>query len=195
MPALTLKRSLRVALAAGLALACRSETTPAIKLRLTGPQLDLQFQPKTALAEYIELPDDHNELRITLASYPTSCEEFISPPDDGALLTIVISVPPDTEPDARSYPYLSRTRSAANAPEPPLEPSSVPRLRTHKQSHEIPAGGSIQLTRISLERGAVITGSLGYEFAGDQDQGASSISGQFSAEVCRSSRAHLRSSQ
>ena len=66
-----------------------------------------RFTTKSAFAEYVELPGLRNELRITLASYPASCEHWEAPKDGETALSVTIVTPADQRPASASVMRFS----------------------------------------------------------------------------------------
>ncbi len=127
---------------------CRSKSAGEIELAVGPTDADhASFTPRSAFAEYLELPDQHDELRITLAGYEASCDRFV-PPDPGlASLTVTIATPPGSAPDARSYAWAGH-EAHGGSPSRPLRAYAVPAARIGRHSYVFPPGGSITLTHV-----------------------------------------------
>ena len=73
-----------VRILAGGRRACRHQLT----IRLvtgSGNEQQIGFSPKASFAEYVELPTQGDQLRITLTNYSSSCDDFALTPADGIL--------------------------------------------------------------------------------------------------------------
>jgi hypothetical protein len=163
---------------------CRSEpTSPPIQLALgVDPEDRVEFSPRSAFAEYLELPDARNELRITLASYEASCERFVPPEPAEASLTVAVVTPSGKPPAPGGYGW-----NGEKAPGP--HGYAVPSARRGGSGHVLAPGGAIELERVELDIGGRIEGRLAFEFSGDAQREATHARGAFRARVCRSKRA------
>lgn len=171
---------------------------------------------RSAFAEYVELPDLRNELRISLTDYETFCDPYRAPGPDHTRVTLTISTPPAAKPAPGTYPW--RGLSHAPEPEPKLEtppgavtglvepaaapppatqpalpsgvsvaPEAMPHIRRGTRAHLFQPGGALELREVDLAPNGTITGLLAFEFPGDQKRTRTSLSGKFTARVCRSS--------
>ncbi|MEZ4234163.1 MAG: hypothetical protein R3B89_33625 [Polyangiaceae bacterium] len=148
----------------------------------------IQFKPKAAFAEYVELPGLRNELRITLADYEASCERFVPPPAGKALVTIVVVTPPDMTLQAGSYAWAGpelRGMAAGVQSHPVAEPT----VRIGEKGYLFGAGGGVQLRALNLDEYGEVDGVLGFEAAAAEGRGPTRIRGSFRAKICRSNRA------
>jgi len=165
--------------------ACRSETASPIQLVVgNDPTERLTFAPESALAEYVEIPGSGNELRVSLAGYKAACEQFVPPNQGQALVTVVIVSPAGVLPGRGAYgwdghPAHGGTRTA------PERAYALPSARIEHRNFVIQPGGAIQLTDVMLERAGNVAGLLAFEFSGDAEREASSITGRFEAKICR----------
>jgi len=171
---------------------------------------------RSAFAEYVELPDLRNELRISLTSYETFCDPYRAPGPNDTRVTLTISTPPSAKPAPGSYPW--RGLSHAPEPEPKLDtppgavtglgetpaapppaaepavptgvsvaPEAMPHVRRGTRAHLFEPGGALELREVDLAPNGTISGLLAFEFPGDQKRTRTSLSGKFTARVCRSS--------
>lgn len=162
------------------AIGCRSEPPPPIQLAVGSSDSErLEFTPRSAFAEYVELPGVKTELRITLASYEASCERFIPPAPGQASVTVVVVTPPGPGPSPGSFGWHGQS----------TPPYASPSARIGATSHLFPPGGSLELERVELDLHGQVHGRLAFEFAGDAEREATSVRGAFRARVCRSNRA------
>jgi hypothetical protein len=136
---------------------------------------------QSEFAEYIALPDDHNELRLTLASYPVSCDRWVPPADGQTLITVVIVLPPEASPAPGSYGWTGIPTS-----EEPLRASyALPKAHFGNRARLFEPGGAVRLTRVQLDPHGSVAGTLAFEFPGEADRPATRIDGNFEAHVCR----------
>lgn len=163
--------------------ACSSQQSPALKLTLQDGKL-IQINPRSSYAEYLELPGIRNELRITLASYETSCDQFVMPNPRDTLVTVTLAFPPGESPAQQEY--------FATEPSPPKD--AVTRLerstasvfvRRGNDAVAFQSGGGLRLNTVMLKDHGTIAGDLGFESGGPGDQAALRLIGQFRAGICR----------
>lgn len=172
---------------------------------------------RSGFAEYVELPDLRNELRISLTSYETFCEPYQPPGPEDTRVTITITTPPATKPGRGTYPWRGLSRAVTEEPKldtppgavtglvdvaaPPAAstaeaatpsgvsaaPEAMPHVRRGKRAHLFEPGGALELREVDLTPNGTITGLMAFEFPGDQKRTRTSLSGKFTARVCRSS--------
>lgn len=171
----------------GLLTSCEKASVAPVELAV-GVGEPMLFKPKVAFAEYVELPGLRNELRITLASYEASCERFVPPEADQAVVTVVISTPPSLAIQPGSYIWAGpelRGLSGSVQEYPVAEPTA----RIGSKSYLFGAGGGIQLQVLNLDQYGEVSGVIGFEGPAEATRGATRIRGRFHAKICRSSRA------
>ena len=163
---------------------CRSEKpAPPIQIALGVDAEDrIEFSPRAAFAEYIELPGARNELRITLASYEASCDRFVPPEDGEASLTVAVVTPSGTPPAKTAYGWNGESKPTAHG-------FAAPSARRGGSSHVFAPGGAIELETVELDVGGRVEGRLAFEFSGDAKREATHARGAFRARICRSKRA------
>lgn len=167
-----------------------NNTPTAVELRVgPGAEESLSFTTTTSLAEYTEVPGSGNELRLTLASYEASCDEFVPPGDGDASVSVVIVTPEGVTPTSGVYPWLGHQAhgGTASAPE---KPYSFPTARFARKSFTFRPGGGVVVKGLTLDRHGSVSGLLSFEFAGDAESPATSVKGRFSAKICRYSSAN-----
>ncbi len=174
---------------------------------------------RSSFAEYVELPDLRNELRISLTSYETFCDPYRPPGPDETRVTLTITTPPSAKPGPGTYPWRGLSHAAAEEPKldtpegavtglvepaaappapsgapvtppPPgvsLAAEAMPHVRRGKRAHLFEPGGALSLREVDLAPNGHVTGLLAFEFPGDQKRTRTSLSGKFTARVCRSS--------
>ncbi len=148
----------------------------------------IRFKPEAAFAEYVELPGLRNELRITLADYEASCEQFVPPPDGKPMITIVVATPPNMVLQPGSYTWAGsdlRGMSAGVQSHPVAEPT----VRVGSKGYLFGAGGGVQLQAVNLDEYGEVSGVLGFEAPAADGHGPTRIRGRFRAKICRSNRA------
>jgi len=164
--------------------ACAQRKLPEIEFTLSAPGVKRSFAPLAALAEYLELPNGGNELRITLSSYPLSCDTFRAPTAEEILVTVTLVTGADTQITPNSYPWAGHPRTG----EAPQARSAEPIIRIGARSWSLAPGGQIKLQEAPLDRERVISGLLDFEFPGTAEAGASRLSGAFKAKLCQVER-------
>jgi hypothetical protein len=172
-----------------VAVACKSEK-PKDSIELVVPDgsgRTLELAPRSAFAEYIELPDSVSELRVTLASHEVSCERYVAPGPDDTVVVVTLRLPSGQKPHPGSF-----------ATTPPLAEDggvSVPRpyaasvIRRGERAYPLSPGGTLELSFVELGANGSTRGALALEFPGDGTRPASSAKGKFSARLCRSDEA------
>jgi len=76
------------------ALSCRKRGASPVYI-VAGPEPSdhIEFRPISSYAEYLVLPGQRRELKITLASYQTSCDSFVAPAEHDSSATITVIAP------------------------------------------------------------------------------------------------------
>jgi len=169
---------------------CRGEK-PKDVLELVVPDgsgRTVELAPRSAFAEYVEVPDSTNELRVTLASHDVSCESYVAPGANDTVVVVTLKMPPNEKPRAGSF--ASTPPLPADAGSPAVGRAyAVPVVRRGPRGYALSPGGTLELTLVELGRSGVVKGSLAFEFPGDGTRPASSAKGKFSARLCRSDEA------
>jgi hypothetical protein len=170
----------RAFVAAGLLTGCSRAEKPSVQLVVgANPNETTSFSPEVSFAEYVAIRGSHTELRITVASYAASCERFVAPGPDQALVTVVVTTPADDPPHLASYPWSGPSDRARAAPS----------ARVGSRGYEFPPGGELTLTRVELEPQGSVAGSFNFEFPGNADTTQKGLHGRFEARLCRFSPA------
>jgi hypothetical protein len=166
------------------AIACRAQNTPGtLDLALPdGSGQHLELAARSAFAEYVELPDLRKELRLTLASYALSCEEYVAPGPEDVALVVTITLPA-ADPLAPGV-FVSSTAAFADAGAKVTRASSFVVARRGARSFVFPPGGSIELREIDVAPTGAVRGLLAYEFPGDGVRPAAGARGKFDARMC-----------
>ena len=165
--------------------ACRGGEAPSLYVVAgAGSEDRVEFRPRASYAQYVELPSLHRELRITLASFESSCEAFSSSGDTGTSVAILLLAPSGTAIEPGSYPWAGHAAHGGTDQEPE-HPYAFPSVRLGKRSVFFEPGGEIELASVPSELGGKVSGLLSFEFAGDAEHPATSLKGQFSANLCR----------
>lgn len=167
--------------------ACRNESFGNLSILPGSDEARQQtFEIRSALAEYLVLPNLRHELRITLASYPASCDEYRPPQEGEAAVIVTVATPAATPPSPGVY-YWAGHEAHGGTPEQPERPYAVPVARLGVRGYEFHPGGGLDLKELGTVEGARVRGLLSFEFPGDGERRAQAIKGSFSARVCRSS--------
>jgi hypothetical protein len=148
------------------------------------PAAHVEFRPVSSYAEYLVLPGERRELKLTLTSYQASCESFNAPGDSDASATVTVSVPVDTELEPGSFVWAGHEAHGGTA-QRPERPYALPTIRVGHRSQVLPPGGEIVLESVSSTPDGRVRGRLGFEFAGDAERAATSLKGRFEAKLCR----------
>jgi hypothetical protein len=157
------------------------DRTPPHEIVLVDGPTTTRFSIESAYAEYLEQPGGRNELRLTLASYPVSCERWVAPENTQTAVTVVITVPAATKPAATTYAW-----TGLPSPDEPLaEPYALPKVQRSGVSRTMEPGGNVRLATVQLEPRGDVSGTLAFEFPGDAERPATRISGGFAAKMCR----------
>ena len=173
-------RSLIPSLIVLSAIGCQRTPKPAVRLEVGPSDAErVSFSPESAFAEYIELPGLGHELRVTLASYSVSCEKWAPPARDQVLVNVVVTVPPGAPPAPGAYAWNGSTDRAR----------ALPSARIGPRGYEFPPGGNVTLSKVELEAQGIVAGVMTFEFPGDAERPAKSLSGAFEAKLCRVSKA------
>jgi len=136
---------------------------------------------QSEFVEYISLPGDRNELRLTLASYPASCDRWVPPAEGQTLITVVIVLPSESSPAPGSYSWSGIPKTD----EPLRTGYALPKAHFGTHARLFEPGGAIRLTRVQLDAHGTVAGTLAFEFPGEADRPATRIDGNFEARVCR----------
>ena len=108
------------ALVLGLtALGCRKrDASPVYIVAGPEPSDHVEFRPISSYAEYLVLPGQRRELRITLASYVTSCDSFVAPADHDSSATITVIAPVESELSPGSYAWAGQAAHGGTEQQP-----------------------------------------------------------------------------
>lgn len=170
-----------------LASGCRERNEPLIQLVTgTGNEQLLNLSPKTAFAEYVELPTQGDQLSIVLTNFPLSCDEYEPTPADGVMITLTFIMPVGQHPIAGTYPWPGLPPTASNLADLDLKaPIVIPVVKQGPKSMTLLPGGSVDIQHLSLERQGEVTGVMRLEQSGDEGHPATRLFGSFVAKVCR----------
>ena len=148
------------------------------------PKEHVEFRPISSYAEYLVLPGAHRELKITLASYATSCDSFVEPAESDTSATVTVITPSDLELSPGAYVWAGHAAHGGTEQQPE-RPYALPTIRLGHRGFVLPAGGEMQLDSVATTQDGRVRGLLGFEFAGDADHAATSLKGSFEAKLCR----------
>jgi hypothetical protein len=142
----------------------------------------VEFAPKTAFAEYVELPELHRELRITLANYALSCDQYVPPGTKDVLFVVTLTSPPAEPFHAGTYPLEEADAPDAGAT---LRAKGFAVVRAAERGFDFPRGGSVELRTVDFSPAGLVSGVLGLEFPGDGTRPPAGAHGKFDAHLCR----------
>ena len=140
-----------------------------------------ELKPRSAFAEYVELPELRRELRITLASYPLSCDRYVAPGPDDLLFVLTLSTPPREALVPTSIPFGVAPASDAGAN---ARVGAFAVARQGERGFDFPSGGTVELRSVDLTPTGSVSGVLSLEFPGDGTRPASGAHGKFDARMC-----------
>lgn len=168
------------------ALSCRKRGAPPVYI-VAGPDPSehVEFRPVSSYAEYLVLPGQRRELKITLASYETSCDSFVVPAGHDSSATITVFAPADNELSPGSYAWTGLPAARAGTEPQPERPYSLPTIRLGHRGLTLPVGGELQLESVATTQDGRVRGLLNFEFPGDAEHVATSLKGSFEAKLCR----------
>jgi hypothetical protein len=167
---------------------CESQPVPVVHVNLGNlPEERRSFQPKAALAEYVELPGAGAELRVLLSSHELSCENLLPLSPEQVLVSLTFSVPAGQRLVPMAYPWTAPTSDgqAAEAAPSPTSAAVLPFVRLGKQGRAIPPGGQAEITELTLDPQGSVRGILRFEQPGAVGVPATSLLGSFHARWCR----------
>ncbi len=170
-----------------LAVSCRDRTEPVIQLVMgSGSEQNLNLAPKTAFAEYVELPTQGDQLRVVLASYPLSCDEYRPMSDHDLMITLTFIMPEGQRPTPGTYPWPGLPPKVSSLADLDLKaPVVIPVVKHGSKSTTLLPGGSVDIQRLSLERQGEVAGVMRLEQSGEDGKPATRLFGSFAAKVCR----------
>jgi len=172
-------------LAFGVVLAAACETVRAHEVTIVDGATTTRFATTSAIGEYVELPGLRNELRLTLANYPLSCERWVTPKGGDVSLSLTIVTPPDVKPAPGNYPWSGLPDKQA----PLHDPYVLPKALLGDRSRLFEPGGGLKLSAVSLDLHGSVVGAMAFEYPGDGARPATRIDGGFEVKICRSSPA------
>lgn len=142
----------------------------------------VEFVPKTAFAEYVELPELRRELRITLANYELSCDHYVPPGPKDVLFVLTLTSPPAEPFHAGTYLLEGADAPDAGAA---VRAKGFAVVRTGERGFDFPRGGSVELRSVDFAPAGLVSGVLGLEFPGDGTRPPAGAHGKFDAHLCR----------
>ena len=167
------------------ALSCRKRgASPVYIVAGPEPSEHVEFRPISSYAEYLLLPGQRRELKITLASYETSCDSFVVPAEHDSSATITVIAPVESELSPGSYAWAGPAAHGGTEQQPERA-YALPTIRLGHRGLTLPAGGEIQLESVTTTQDGRVRGLLNFEFPGDGEHVATSLKGSFEAKLCR----------
>jgi hypothetical protein len=142
----------------------------------------VELAPRSAFAEYVELPELRRELRITLASYELGCERYVPPGANDLLFVLTITTPEKEPIGPGTVPF-------GGAPSPDAgvltRKTAFAVARQGERGFDFPSGGTVELANVDLSASGRVNGVLALEFPGDGTRPAAGAHGKFEARMCR----------
>lgn len=173
--------ALAIAAACGAFLLSGCARKPASEITVIDGDRTTRFPVKSAFAEYVELPGERNELRLTLADHPVSCERWTPPKDGETAVTVVVVLPPGIRPTVSTYGW-----TGLPAPGEALRAAyALPKALLGTRSRLFEPGGMLRLSAVQLDAHGTVAGTLAFEFPGQGDRPATRVDGAFEAKMCR----------
>jgi hypothetical protein len=168
-----------LAFSAGLAalslVACNKHAPPEIEL-VIGPEASHRFAPTVGYAEYYQLADGSDRLRITIASYAADCAQFVPVPEGSVSVTLSLSSPMGQPILTGEYPVLGV------APRGKLGQASS-FVRLHAESRVVESPGTITLRKLEARQHGLVEGEVHQVPSPGESQVA--LTGAFQVRICR----------
>jgi hypothetical protein len=155
--------------------ACNKQPTPEIELVL-GPEATHRFAPTVGYAEYYQLADGSDRLRVSLASYAADCAKFVPVPEGAVGVTLSLSSP-------MGQPILTGEYSVVGTPPQGKLGHGSSFVRLHSESRVVRSPGSITLQKLEPRQHGLVEGSVRQVPTGGEDQVA--LTGAFQVRICR----------
>ena len=170
-----------------ISVACRDHTDPTIQLVSgLGDGQAIAFSPKSTLAEYVELPNQGDQLRIILTNFDSSCETYLATPPDGIMIVLTFVVPAGHNPSAGTYTWPGLPANINSSADLDLKaPIVIPVVRQGTKSITMLPGGNVDIQQVNLERHGEVTGAMRLEQSGGEGLPATRLFGTFNAKLCR----------
>jgi hypothetical protein len=161
---------------------CQQEQRASVELTVAGETS--RFEIQTALAEYWELAGEADELRVTLASFPISCEKFTPPPEGQAIITVSVLVPEGKRLALGDYPWTG-LESLGDTPRQPAVAYALPYVRVPGRGFALAPGGAVRVAEFEPRVHGRVAGLLSFQGVSDDAAAATRLSGRFEAKLCR----------
>lgn len=161
---------------------CSREQRPSIELTTGGATV--RFETQTAIAEYWELSGQADELRITLASYPASCDRFVPPPEGETAVTVQILVPEGKRIALGDYPWTG-LENHREAPRNPTTAYALPFVRVAGRGYPLAPGGAVRIAQFEPRIHGRVAGLLSFQGVSEDADAATRLTGRFEAKLCR----------
>jgi hypothetical protein len=155
--------------------ACNKHAAPEIELVL-GPEAAHRFAPTVGYAEYYQLADGSDRLRITLASYAADCAQFVPVPQGAVSVTLSLSSPMGQPISLGEYAVSGPTAQGKLG-----QGSSFVRL--HSDSRVVRSPGAITLQKLETRQHGLVEGSVRQVPTAGENQVA--LTGAFQVRICR----------
>ena len=148
------------------------------------PGQHVEFRPVSSYAEYLVFPGQGVELKITLASYLTSCDSFVAPGAQDSSATVTVIASGQSELGPGTYAWAGHAAHGGTEQQP-ARPYALPTIRLGHQGSVLSPGGELRLESVATTQDGRVRGMLDFEFPGSADQAATSLKGSFEAKLCR----------
>ncbi len=129
-----------------LLVCCQSATDNEVTIQ-TGPDTFRRFSPVGAIAEYLEFPTEPDQLRISVANYPLSCDEYRRPQGDQVVVSFLLKAPTGQPLSQGSYFWKGLPAKEAELKEPLV----LPYVRFSGGGRSLPPGGQFELISFTPE--------------------------------------------
>jgi hypothetical protein len=164
-------------LAALVAGASGCSRPPALEIELAlGPERSFRFAPSVGFAEYYQLADGSDRLRVTLASYAADCAHHVPVPE-GAL-SVALHV---ESPMGRALVPGEFSMGASGEATQGGTASSFVRL--HADSRSLNSPGRLKLHKLEPRQHGLVEGEVHQVPTPGQDPVA--LTGSFRVRICR----------
>jgi hypothetical protein len=172
-------------LALVLIVACNKHVAPEIELVL-GPEAAHRFAPTVGYAEYYQLADGSDRLRVTVASYAADCAKFVPVPEGTVSVTLSLSSPMGQPILTGEYPVLG----SPDLGKADLGKATRGRLgqgssfvRLHSDSRVVHSPGGITLQKLEPRQHGLVEGVVHQVPIAGENQVA--LTGAFRVRICR----------
>jgi hypothetical protein len=167
-------------------LGCKNELVDEVTLQV-GPDEIIRFRPQSGFAHYFEMPGGEDVLRIFLASYDLSCQEFRAPGVGDVLVAVTLRAPASRALVPERYPWngLVDPEEASDDEAEPPGLQSLPFVRLAEDARPLPPGGELVLKKLEAEPLGLVEGELAFRDADVGEAATTALIGSFSVRLCQ----------